>query len=75
MQIDEAIRITRQAAEDAKDLAKRQRSAGLKNFARIEREKARAFEMVCNAVEISRSIVNTAKFPPDLTGDGRNGTG
>lgn len=75
MQLDEAIRITRRAAEDARDMAKRQRNAGFKNFAKIENEKARAFEALCDAVEISRCIINTSKFPPDLTGDGRKGTG
>lgn len=75
MQIDEAIRITRRAAEDARDLAKRQRCAGLRDFAKIEAEKARAFETVCDGLEIARDAINGLKFPPNSPGDGRKSAG
>lgn len=69
MQLDEAIRITRMAAGDARFKAKQQRCAGLDNFARSETEKAKAFETVCDAMETARDYINGLKSRPILTGD------
>lgn len=75
MRLGQAIRMTQQAAEDARELAIRQQSAGLHDFARANYEKARALEMVCKAAALSRSAVNALKFPAKSTGDERKDAG